>query len=87
MAVLQHPKSGRTVTVPADATGYYEGLGWVAPGSAPSEPPVTVPDGEPSTDWKVAEITAYVERESLDVGDATKKADLLAAIAAARDTK
>lgn len=85
---LQHPKSGRKVTVPADTADFYKKHGWVAPGTATEAPAaVAVPDGEPTGDWKVADITAYAERESLDLGGATKKADMLAAIAAARKSE
>jgi len=45
---------------------------------------VTIPDGEPSEEWKAAELTAYAEREGIDLAGATKKADVVAAIAAAR---
>lgn len=56
----------------------------VAPASTE---PVTIPDGDPTDEWKVAEIDAYVERESIDVGGATKKDDKLAAIASALEKR
>lgn len=85
---LKHPKSGRTITVPADTADFYTKHGWVVPGKAEETPqesaPVVVPEGEPAEAWKNAEIAAYAERESIDLGGATVKADMLAAIADAR---
>lgn len=40
------------------------------------------PEGDPSETWKVDELKAYAESKSIDLGDASKKADILAAIAA-----
>ncbi|WP_280449962.1 hypothetical protein [Nocardia brasiliensis] len=42
-------------------------------------------DGEPSESWTVADLKAYAEQREIDLGDATKKADILAAIQAADD--
>lgn len=39
----------------------------------------------PDESWKNADIVAYAEENNIDLGDATKKADMLAAITA--DTK
>ncbi|MFI6368703.1 hypothetical protein ACIBG0_38980 [Nocardia sp. NPDC050630] len=38
-------------------------------------------NGEPSESWTVADLKAYAELHEIDLGDATKKADILAAIA------
>ncbi len=46
-----------------------------------SEPVETVPDST----WKNADIEAYAEEHGIDLGGATKKADMIAAITA--DTK
>lgn len=40
-------------------------------------------EGLPSDSWKVADLKAYAEDHSIDLGDATKKDDIVAAIAAA----
>jgi hypothetical protein len=42
------------------------------------------PDGEPSDAWKVDDLKTYAGEHDVDLGDATKKADILAAIVAAK---
>lgn len=94
---LKHPKSGRTVTVPADTADFYKEHGWVVPGTSAEEQAagqapaqadaVIIPDGEPVEEWKAKEITAWAERESLDLGGASTKAEMIAAIAEARAAK
>ena len=37
----------------------------------------------PDTSWKVAELKDYADENGIDLGEATKKEDILAAIAAA----
>ncbi|MFC9786438.1 hypothetical protein [Rhodococcus sp. NPDC127528] len=39
-------------------------------------------DGGPSDSWKVPELKAYAAEHGIELGEATKKADILAAIAA-----
>jgi len=41
---------------------------------------VEVPEGDPNESWKVDELKAYAAERSIDLGDATRKADILAAI-------
>ncbi|MBF6315043.1 hypothetical protein [Nocardia farcinica] len=52
------------------------------------EPPAQVErggdSGEPSEAWTIAQLQAYADARDIDLGDATKKADILAAIAAAK---
>lgn len=48
----------------------------------PAEPDVPG-DVYPTSDWKNAEIKSWAEANKVDLGDATTKADMLAAIAAA----
>jgi len=43
-------------------------------------------DDAPTSDWKNADIEAWAEAHGVDLGGATKKADMLAAISTA-DTK
>ncbi|MFC9892116.1 hypothetical protein ACFVMC_00340 [Nocardia sp. NPDC127579] len=45
--------------------------------------PEAYPEGEPSDTWKVTELQAYAKAKGIDLGEATKKADILAAITAA----
>lgn len=52
-----------------------------APTSAPTpEPP---PAGAPDDSWTVAQLRDFAAREEIELGAATKKADILAVIAAA----
>ena len=37
-------------------------------------------DDEPSDSWTVADLRAYAELHDIDLGDATKKADILKAV-------
>ncbi|MEV6555875.1 hypothetical protein AB0M22_09175 [Nocardia sp. NPDC051756] len=46
----------------------------------------TEPDDEPSESWTVAQLRAHAERREIDLGDATKKADILAAITDATES-
>ena len=42
-----------------------------------------LPEGDPSEAWKVDELKAFAEQRNIDLGEATKKADILAVILAA----
>lgn len=76
---LTHPGKGRQVTVPEAVADSYISQGWVAAGSpAPAEQ-----ESVPSKSWKVDELKAYAEEREIDLGDATKKADILSVIEAA----
>jgi hypothetical protein len=59
---------------------YEKGLGTSEEGPLPdTEPMDPVPDGS----WKNADIEDYAEQHGIDLGGATKKADMLSAISAA----
>lgn len=74
---LKHPM-GRVVDVAADlAPGYIE-LGWEAVEGEPAGEP-----GTPSKSWKVDALKVYAEEHGINLGEATKKDDILAAIEAA----
>jgi hypothetical protein len=63
---------------------FYLKHGWVVAGTAPAEPDsdeLVIPDGDPDKSWKNEVLVAYAEREGIDLDGATKKDDLLAAIA------
>jgi hypothetical protein len=45
----------------------------------------TVPDDTPTSDWKNADIEAWAKDHDVELGGATTKADMLAAIAAANE--
>lgn len=79
MGTLTHAK-GQTVTVPDDAEAYYLDKGWTHAGSKPEATPSEVPDKS----WKNDDIVAYAAKHSIDLEGATKKDDLLSAIATAR---
>jgi hypothetical protein len=80
---LKHPGKGRTVIVPDAVAESYISQGWVVPGSpAPAET-----DSAPSKSWKVDELKAYAEENAIDLGTATKKADILTAIEAAASSE
>lgn len=44
------------------------------------------PDDEPTEKWKVDELKAYAAERNIDLGGATKKADILKALAEAAST-
>ncbi|MEU1432135.1 hypothetical protein ABZ412_34215 [Nocardia sp. NPDC005746] len=49
------------------------------------EPAQQVPESEPSESWTVPQLRDYAADKKIDLGDATKKADVLAVIAAAAE--
>lgn len=71
----RHVTSGAVVSVRDDKV---LGSEWVDADAAPRSE-------TPDSSWKVAELKAYAEDNSIDLGDATKKDDILAAITAAAD--
>jgi len=80
---LTHPGKGRQVTVPDAVAESYISQGWVVPGS----PTPAEPDSAPSKSWKVDDLKAYAEENAIDLGTATKKADILTAIEAAASSE
>jgi len=67
--------TGVVVSV-ADSKDERFALGWKPyDGSEPAAKSET-----PDKSWKVAELKAYADEHTVDLGDATKKEDLLAAI-------
>lgn len=84
-------KNVTTGMVVENTTGTLDGLArWrkladdevvAAPEAPPAEAP-TLPAGEPDESWKVPELIAYATEHNIDLGDATKKADILAALTA-----
>lgn len=78
MTKLQHPR-GRVIDVPEARAAFYSERGW---GVVPEAP--AFPDGEPTADWKADELKAYAAEHDIDLGDATKKADIVDAITAAQ---
>ncbi|MFD4111615.1 hypothetical protein ACFWWU_36490 [Streptomyces sp. NPDC058650] len=55
---------------------------------APTEPEVVeIPDGDPVEAWSGKQLKAYAEREQLDIGSAKSKAEIAAALVAAKAEK
>ena len=80
---LTHPGKGRKVTVPDAVADSYISQGWVAAGSpAPAEQ-----ESVNISKLKVDELKAYAEEHGIDLGSATKKADILTAIEAAASSE
>ncbi|QSE94192.1 hypothetical protein JWS13_39135 [Rhodococcus pseudokoreensis] len=63
----------------------YDNGGWLPPGSTLriEDEKQDFPGDAPSDQWKVPELLAFAETKGIDLGDAKKKADILAAIAQA----
>lgn len=68
-----------TVTQPVETASVTEPAGEP---TAPEEG-AAYPDGEPSESWTVAQLKAYAEDNAVDLGGASVKADILAAIESA----
>lgn len=78
MPRLRNKVTGAVMTVTADAAKRL-GREWVsADASQRSE--------TPDATWKLAELKAYATENEIDLGDATKKDDVLAAIVASTET-
>lgn len=70
--------------IPAkEVTRLVEG-GFVVADAPPAEADAQ-PEGAPDESWKVAQLKAHAAASGIDLGDATVKADILAAIVAAKD--
>lgn len=50
--------------------------------SAKADPPVDIPEGEPTEKWTVPQIDAYAAKHEVDLGGASKKDEKLALIVA-----
>ena len=72
MPRLKHKSNGVIVNV-SDETAKKLGSDW---GSADAEPRSETPDST----WKVADLKAYADENGIDLADATKKDEILAAI-------
>jgi hypothetical protein len=81
VATLTHPK-GRSVVVPDETVDYYTSKGWAVADSPAEDPAASAKAAEPDKSWKNDELVAYAAEHGIDLGGATKKADLLTAIAA-----
>jgi hypothetical protein len=64
------------------ALGYFARHGYTVGETEKQE--VKIPEGKPTDVWTNAQITAWAAAHEVDLGDASKKADMLAAIEAAQ---
>jgi hypothetical protein len=71
---------------PEAAVTEFENSNFDAPQPVKEEEVESSGDAAPDESWKNADIKAWAEDHGVDLGDATKKADMLAAISVA-DTK
>jgi len=78
MPRLVNAVSGVVVNV-SDETAANLGADWSEAGAAPARQRSESPDAS----WKVAELKAHAEENGIDLGEATKKEDILTAITAA----
>lgn len=76
MARLRNIKSGAIVNVP-DEKAIRLGSEW-EPADGSERTPAR--SETPDKSWKVDELKAYADDNSIDLGDATKKDDVIAAI-------
>jgi len=79
---------GAVVRVHPDHVERFDRLNRPQEAASAVEPPAQVErggdSGEPSEAWTIAQLQAFADARDIDLGDATKKADILAAIAAAK---
>ncbi|GAB2519489.1 hypothetical protein [Paramicrobacterium agarici] len=94
MAKINTPVKGFTGTVVgvnfADGVGetedagklaYFRRQGYTVEESAKRESKtVEIPEGKPEEKWTNAQLTAYAEREQIDLDGATKKGDIIAVL-------
>lgn len=92
--VVAHTKNGvihlyKGDVVPASITpeslANLKELGFLSAGEAPApEPEPEFPEGEPVEAWKGEQLKAYAKAKNIDLGGATNKADMVAAIEASK---
>lgn len=61
-----------------NAISYFERHGYEVSGTPAPTP--EAPEGEPSDKWTNDQLKAYAAEKEIDLGDASKKVDILAAI-------
>ena len=91
---LRYLEQGAKVPTQADddsvkhllSVGLIEKVADVAP-AKPADPAPPAPPADPIDAMKVDELKAYAAEKGFDLGGATKKADMIAAIAAARESE
>ena len=69
---------------PEEVARLVEG-GFIVEDAPPAPAAEAVPEGAPDESWKVAQLKAHAAEHGIDLGDATKKDDILAAILATQD--
>lgn len=61
-----------------NAIAYFERHGYTVGGASDSK--AETPEGGPSEKWTVDQLKAYAAEKKIDLGDASKKVEILAAI-------
>lgn len=83
--VLAHPDTHEPVVLLAgDEAPEWAHKVITNPDVLDQEEAAAFPEGEPSVDWKADELKAYAAEHEVDLGDATKKADMVAVLEAAK---
>lgn len=59
---------------------------WGAPVAEPPVGTAAFPEGEPSDEWKLADLVAYAKQHGIDLVDAKRKSDILSTIEEHRDS-
>lgn len=75
---------GAGATEDPTALAYFARHGYEV-GDVEVNPAPEIPEGDPTEKWTVAHLVAFAAREEIDLGEATKKADILAAILGASE--
>jgi hypothetical protein len=79
MSKFENTKTGIVVSVDDSKDERFTD-GWKKVGSKPAG---VLPDGVPDVSWKADDLKSYAASNGVDLGGATKKEDIVAAIAAA----
>jgi hypothetical protein len=75
-----HFSDGTGEAETAAAIGYFQRHGYEVTVTDQGE--ITIPTGTPTRNWSLAQLSAYAEREEIDLGEAKTKKEILAVIAA-----
>lgn len=80
MAARYQGPDGTVITTPAGGGHALIALGW-EPLDPPEESDATeIPDGPPTTSWKIPQLKAYADEHEIDLGAAKKKDEILAVL-------
>lgn len=86
MALMQSPHGGKAHQIKRAGVQALVNLGWEV--LEPDEPEPTapeIPEGDPDDSWSVKQLRAYAREHDVDLGGATRKDDILDALAGTGD--